>query len=141
MNQTTKKIYNCITCKKENNWTHQKINKYCDNYCMNEHRYLQYIERWKNNLEQGQKGASQTSSHIRRYIVEKFNNRCQCCGAGSEWNNKPITLQLEHLDGNSRNNTETNLSLLCPNCHTQTEFYGSRNNGRGRGSLLKENLA
>jgi hypothetical protein len=32
---------------------------------------------------------------------------------------------------------ESNLSLLCPNCHTQTESYGSKNNGRGRGSLKK----
>jgi 5-methylcytosine-specific restriction endonuclease McrA len=104
---------------------------------MNQHRYLQYIDAWKAGKEQGQKGPSQTSCHIKRYIVEKFNNTCQGCGITGLWNNKQLTLQLEHINGNSRDQTEENLSLLCPNCHTQTPFYGSKNNGNGRGSLLK----
>lgn len=131
------KTYNCVYCGKENNWTHQKTNKYCNSKCMQLHLYEQFISRWKEGLENGIKGTSQTSNYIKRYIEEKFNNTCQECGVTSIYNGKPLTLQLEHKDGNSRNNKEDNLSLLCPNCHTQTEFYGSKNNGRGRGSLIK----
>ena len=106
---------------------------------MNNHRYTEYIKRWKEGIEDGTKGLSQTSNYIKRYLLEKFNNTCQCCGISNTWNGKPLSLQLEHIDGNSKNNKEENLSLLCPNCHTQTAYYGSKNKGRGRGSLLKIN--
>lgn len=131
------KTYNCLNCGKENKWTHQKFNKYCDSKCLVESKYRLYIEDWKSGKVDGRRGISQTSNHIRRYITEKFKNTCQICGQTDVHNGKPLSLQLEHIDGNSRNNNEENLSLLCPNCHTQTEYYGSKNKGRGRGSLLK----
>lgn len=54
-------------------------------------------------------------------------NKCECCGI-TEWNNKPIVMQLHHIDGNPNNNKLENLQLLCPNCHSQTEnFCGSAN--------------
>ena len=54
-------------------------------------------------------------------------NKCACCGL-TEWNGKPIVLQLHHIDGNHNNNDLDNLQLLCPNCHSQTENYcGSAN--------------
>lgn len=45
---------------------------------------------------------------------------------------QPIPLELEHKDGNHRNNTPSNVCLLCPNCHSQTDTYGSKNRGQGR---------
>ena len=53
-------------------------------------------------------------------------NKCECCGI-TEWNGKPISCQLHHIDGNPRNNKLENLQILCPNCHTQTDNYGSKN--------------
>ena len=49
-------------------------------------------------------------------------NRCECCGI-TEWNGKPIVMQLHHIDGNNKNNSLDNLQMLCPNCHSQTENY------------------
>lgn len=43
------------------------------------------------------------------------------------WNNKPIPLELDHINGDSFNNNLTNLRLLCPNCHAQTETYCGKN--------------
>ena len=51
---------------------------------------------------------------------------CECCGL-SEWNGIPITLQAHHKDGDKTNNELENLQLLCPNCHSQTENYCSKN--------------
>ena len=47
---------------------------------------------------------------------------CECCKL-SEWMGLPITLELEHSDGNRQNNTRENLKLLCPNCHSQTPTW------------------
>jgi hypothetical protein len=45
-------------------------------------------------------------------------------------------LQLDHIDGDSDNNYPKNLRLLCPNCHAQTENFGSK----GKGSKADDNL-
>ena len=52
---------------------------------------------------------------------------CEVCNQGPNWNNKPLTLQLDHKDGNGRNNQLENLRIICPNCHTQTLTFSGRN--------------
>lgn len=52
---------------------------------------------------------------------------CSECGQLPYWNSKPLVIELHHIDGNRKNNTLTNLCLLCPNCHTQTDNYKSKN--------------
>ena len=66
-----------------------------------------------------------------RMIKENlFEYKCSECGI-TEWNGKPIVLQLDHINGNNRDHMIENLRLLCPNCHSQTETYKSYNkNGR-----------
>lgn len=65
--------------------------------------------------------------------------KCECCGI-SEWNGKPLTLQLHHINGIHNDNRLSNLQLLCPNCHSQTENFGTR--GRGTSIIRKaENLS
>lgn len=55
-----------------------------------------------------------------------FENKCDICNI-KEWKNKPLSLHLDHIDGNPRNNLVSNLRLLCPNCHSQTETYCGKN--------------
>jgi len=52
---------------------------------------------------------------------------CECCGLGTNWNNAPISLQLDHVDGDTANNELSNLRIICPNCHSQTETYAGKN--------------
>lgn len=54
-------------------------------------------------------------------------DKCEDCGISNIWNNKPITLQLDHIDGDNQNNEISNLKIICPNCHTQTKTFSGRN--------------
>lgn len=60
-------------------------------------------------------------------------NRCYKCGL-TEWMGKPISLHLEHIDGNPTNNQVCNLAILCPNCHSQTDTYCRRRTARSKKS-------
>lgn len=65
---------------------------------------------------------------LRRFIIN--NNvlpyKCAICGI-SEWNGKTLSLELDHINGVNNDNRLENLRFLCPNCHSQTTTYGSRN--------------
>jgi hypothetical protein len=60
------------------------------------------------------------------FLIEERGHICELC-RNSEWLGKPITLELEHIDGDNRNNEKNNLKLLCPNCHSQTDTWKGRN--------------
>jgi 5-methylcytosine-specific restriction endonuclease McrA len=60
---------------------------------------------------------------VRRYLKETRGDQCEECGQTSFHNGKPLTLQVDHKDGNSDNDSLENLRLLCPNCHTQTPTH------------------
>lgn len=70
---------------------------------------------------------------IRRRLSKDKGYSCEICGI-SEWQKKPITLQVDHIDGDPTNNLPMNLRLLCPNCHAQTPTWGAKNKGSGRKS-------
>ena len=52
-------------------------------------------------------------------------NKCECCGI-TEWNGKEVKFELHHIDGDSSNNSLSNLQILCPNCHSQTANFRSK---------------
>tara|TARA_Y100001938_G_scaffold150476_1_gene241567 strand:- start:1904 stop:2371 length:468 start_codon:yes stop_codon:yes gene_type:complete len=58
-----------------------------------------------------------------------FEHKCYQCD-NVEWNQQPIPLELEHIDGDHFNNDLNNLTLLCPNCHAQTPTYRGKNRKR-----------
>lgn len=63
-----------------------------------------------------------------RIIKEKLiEYKCRDCGNTGIWNNKIISLQLEHINGINNDNRLENLCFLCPNCHSQTKTYGGKN--------------
>lgn len=69
---------------------------------------------------------SLTSSSTVKYRVLKERlllYKCAICGLDPLWNQKQLTLQLDHIDGKRNNHTLTNLRFLCPNCHSQTSTW------------------
>lgn len=71
----------------------------------------------------------QTRSVVRNRIIKDklIEYKCQECGLPPEWNNKPLSLQLEHKNGISNDNRLENLCFLCANCHSQTGTYAGKN--------------
>lgn len=55
-----------------------------------------------------------------------FEKKCYNCG-GISWLDKPMPLELEHINGNRFDNRIENLTLLCPNCHALTPTYRGKN--------------
>lgn len=122
----------CLFCGKPLATRDQK--KYCDTHCQHEYEYQEYIRKWKNGEVSGTVGKNwiDVSDYVRRYIFEKYNHQCAECGwARINPFTKTLPLEIEHIDGDSLNNKEENLTLLCPNCHSLTKTYRGANKGHG----------
>src|SRR5690348_17205657 len=82
----------------------------------------------------GRKGfLGNVSSHVKRYLLEKYNEQCSECG----WSKRQlltghVPLEVDHINGDAMDHRESNLRLLCPNCHSLTENFRNLNKGRGR---------
>jgi Zn finger protein HypA/HybF involved in hydrogenase expression len=58
------------------------------------------------------------------YEIKK--KECEECKIPDFYNNKPLALQLHHINGNNKDNNIENLQILCPNCHSQTQTFRSK---------------
>ena len=76
---------------------------------------------------------------LRKRVIYEQNEKCNSCGI-SEWMDKPLSLELEHKDGNHKNDDRNNLEALCPNCHSQTSTFRGRNKRTKRMTVSDEEL-
>ena len=79
-------------------------------------------------LDTGWQASIDTRTLKRRMLKLGIPNMCGLCGLDTSWNGRSIVLQLDHINGNTRDNRLENLRILCPNCHSQTPTYGGKNN-------------
>lgn len=84
-----------------------------------------YIGKYYPNLSEH---SSLNSSNVKNtlYRLGLKANKCEICGI-TEWNGKPIVCELHHINGDTTDNRVENLQILCPNCHSQTDNFRSRN--------------
>jgi Zn finger protein HypA/HybF involved in hydrogenase expression len=106
---------------------HQYRGKYCSNECRGKHKSLLHKQKW---YDGHLKRIERTT--VRRYLAEDRGYKCEVCGLGEKWQGKPITLHVDHINGDPSDDSPSNMRLICPNCHSQTEFLRGANKGRGR---------
>lgn len=106
---------------------------YCSNLCQLAYQHNRYIREWKAGKISGLSRLGTVSTHVKRYLRDKYSNQCVLCG----WSQKngatgQVPLVADHIDGDWRNNTEHNLRLVCPNCDALSPTYAALNKGKGR---------
>ena len=72
--------------------------------------------------------SNYSSSKLKTRLIQNNIKKdiCEICGQGNMWNNNKLVLQLDHINGNHYDNRLENLRVVCPNCHTQTDTFGSK---------------
>lgn len=122
---------NCVGCgtliPKDKNYTQ----KYCSRDCGVKHKVSSNKMRILDEFLSGQ-SKSLKSVHIREHVFNRQNNVCAICGSPPFHNGKVLAFVMDHIDGNSDNNTSDNARLVCPNCDSQLPTFKSRNIGKGR---------
>jgi 5-methylcytosine-specific restriction endonuclease McrA len=127
----------CKFCKKEILSFNSKT-KYCSTECS--------FEGLKDDKKQAYLLGEYMGKHLQyrgwaRELVESTQGKfCKECNVSEVYNGKPITLQVNHIDGDATHNTLSNVELLCPNCHSQTLTYGSKNNGNSTRTSRRKNF-
>lgn len=114
--------------------------EHCSWKCFSDDRYKSFINAWKSGGVAHPKHS--VSPHIRRYLIEKKGEACWECG----WNKihsvtGRVPLEVEHIDGDSTNNSEDNLKMLCPNCHSLTSTYRNLNRGKSKRSWRRRGVS
>jgi 5-methylcytosine-specific restriction endonuclease McrA len=121
--------FRCVHCNKENAVKRNHANKFCNNSCQADYQFSSItIPKFKQGEISNRRTLHRILKHTQGY---------KCIGCNNEGTHNSIfgtllALQLDHIDGNASNNMPENLRLLCPNCHSQTDTFVSKNKGKGR---------
>lgn len=118
----------CLTCGEP---VKTSVGIYCSRACAYTARAADSLAEW---LETGVAASMAFGSPIRNYLYVQQANTCALCPCTTEWQGLSLRFVLDHISGDSSDNTRANLRLICPNCDSQLDTYKSKNKGNGRHS-------
>jgi len=101
--------------------SHFDYRKAISDKMLNTYSYIRYIdsdfliENWTGSI-----------TPIKRWAKNNLKYQCELCNNIGTHNNLPLKLQLDHKNGNNKDNRVENLRWLCPNCHTQTDTFAAK---------------
>jgi hypothetical protein len=116
------------SCRKKECFNCGKITKnvkYCSSVCHKEFEWSKVKKRIDQTM------IALTHLEGKKYLLKTEGNKCKICNI-DEWNDKKLIMILDHINGDSIDNSISNLRLICPNCDSQTLTYKGRNKGNGR---------
>ncbi len=128
------KLASCKNCDLEFAFNSSSRGKFCSAKCQGHYRREEVIKLWKDGTHKGYYGKTKlVAPFIRAYLFNKYENKCCKCG----WNKINFTtgkipLEVNHIDGNAENCSESNLELICPNCHSLTPNFRALNKNSKR---------
>lgn len=103
-------------------------------------------EEWKNQVKNKTNDeilkadfSSLSFGRLRKRIILEQSGKCNKCGLET-WLESPITLELEHINGDHNDNVRSNLEALCPNCHSLTLTWRGRNKSNNKRKISDEVL-
>ena len=129
---------------------HKTLKKYIKLYNIDISHFNPYLNRKSKNKKsledifKGKDNLKSSSNFKQRLYKEGYKKEiCEECGQLPIWNNKPLVLHLDHINGINSDNRLENLRILCPHCHSQTSTYcnkkeGLKNNEKKK--ILKKSL-
>ncbi len=134
----------CLNCNEPVPYKARAVNIFCSSSCAAKVNNKLVVKRAKLPPKEGPRkmtveekfkaGEIQHRKTMRKCLISSVGNFCAICAIPGFWNEKPMTLIVDHIDGNAGNNMPENLRLLCPNCNSQTDTFCGRNFGNGRTS-------
>jgi hypothetical protein len=102
------------------------------------------VQKWKRKKGQSRKEFILSLSYeeltfetLRERILIEQNNKCSKCNNDS-WMGEPLVLELEHKDGNNKNDSRSNIEMLCPNCHSLTKTWRGRNKSKKKKKYITD---
>jgi 5-methylcytosine-specific restriction endonuclease McrA len=99
---------------------------FCNITCQHEFQAKKRIQDFLDGKYVGEFLQYRTGEWTRRFLIESFGYKCSCCGIDS-WQGKEVVLEVNHKDGDAKNNVLDNVEFLCPNCHSQTDTFRAKN--------------
>lgn len=120
----------CLHCNKEASvWKHSSA-QFCSYQCSADYKTDKYIELWLKGEINGTYSEGSAEGLLHKRIKKWYKDnitKCEVCSSDNIWNGQKLNFEIDHIDGNRRNNHFSNLRYICPNCHSQTETFRAKN--------------
>ena len=131
----------CIQCKSEIITRYGKLNRlFCSKMCASQYKKQSKIQDWLSGKTSGS-GVGGCLQFVRNYMLEQAGYKCSQCGwAETNQYSNTIPIEIDHINGDYKNNRPENLRVLCPNCHALTPTYRMLNRRSKDSTVIKDRI-